>query len=112
MIDGLDQGNQIFGGITILDITDDKGQLLYEEPSRAYYTVSPYFLVNGKEDEERVRRIAEFVDREIGICRYVDMKFEDFELHSTCKFHPALDGKLCREYLSQIVSVANLKIKW
>ena len=93
-----------------MDITDENGQLLYEEPSRAYYTVSPYFLVNGKEDEERVRRIAEFVDREIGICRYVDTKFEDFELHYTCKFHPALDGKLCREYLSQIVCVANLMI--
>ena len=93
----IDQRNQIYGGLCILKVTDEDDEIIYEELSSGTYTVRPYILVNGQETEERVRKLAAKVDRDVGVCKTLLIPYNGITLMVESEFIPSIDGKLCRE---------------
>ena len=93
----INQRNQIYFGICIETIKDDEDKILFEEESRAHFSVRPYGLVNGQETEEKVRKIAKLIDRDIGGCRTRVFEYKGVEITCHSSFHPCIDGKLTRE---------------
>ena len=87
---------------------ETENETIFEEPSRAPYSVRPHLLVNGTESEERVRRLCTEIDLDVEECKTItDVKYENVSLTLNCDFHPAIDGKLCREYVLLIFSVSD-----
>ena len=93
----INQRNQIYFGICIETIKDDEDKILFEEESRAHFSVRPYGLVNGQETEEKVRKIAKLIDRDIGGCRTRVFQYKGVDITCHSSFHPCIDGKLTRE---------------
>ena len=110
MKDEINQRNQIYFGICIEEIKDDSGQMLFEEESRAHFSVRPWGLVNGQETEARVRKLAKLIDKEIGDCRTRVIKYGGVDITVNCSFHPCIDGKLIREYDPFIFGLVFLSI--
>ena len=88
----------ISGGIRFINIKnelDDK--LIFREPSSSSETVRPYFLINGSESIENVRKICDKVDEDLEkIDQYVVVEYENTQIMVNIEMLPSWDGKLTR----------------
>ena len=87
----------LIGGIRIFRIMDDDGNIIFEEEDESTDSVSPYFLINGTESEDRVRWICEFIDRELAASFSLTLDRDDIKNQVENNFYPSWDGKLTRE---------------
>ena len=95
--DGIDMSSQIFGGISIIYVKDPTDATIYEEQSQGPESVTPWFLVNGQESEERCQRLCEeFIDDDIEYCKKLTFGYGGIIITATCHFIPAFDGKTTR----------------
>ena len=84
----------ISGGFRPFSIEDKDGNTLWEQYSQAPLSMSPYFIIPGKETSDLMEKICERMDTEAE-------KTETFTIEVTGKnvkfkitFHLSLDGKL------------------
>ena len=88
----------ISGGIRFINIKsalDDKK--IFREPSSSSETVRPYFLINGSESIENVRKICDAVDLDLEkIEQYVVVEYKNTQIMVNIEMLPSWDGKLTR----------------
>ena len=88
----------ISGGIRFINIKsalDDKK--IFREPSSSSETVCPYFLINGSESIENVRKICDAVDLDLEkIEQYVVVEYKNTQIMVNIEMLPSWDGKLTR----------------
>ena len=74
---------------------DDKK--IFREPSSSSETVRPYFLINGSESIENVRKICDAVDLDLEkIEQYVVVEYKNTQIMVNIEMLPSWDGKLTR----------------
>ena len=74
---------------------DDKK--IFREPSSSSETVRPYFLINGSESIENVRKICDAVDLDLEkIEEYVVVEYKNTQIMVNIEMLPSWDGKLTR----------------
>ena len=98
--------NMIHGGVRIFRILDEDENEIFVEESQDYDTVRPHFIITGSETEERVRRIASWLDPEIEDSALLFPSYGGHDFRAYCQFYLCVDGKITRMW---VFSVANLE---
>ena len=75
---------------------DANGETIFEEDDESTDSVSPYFLINGTESEDRVRWIWEFIDREVEASFSMKIEMDGKTSPVATNFYLSCDGKLTR----------------
>ena len=84
----------ILGGFRPFHLEDKDGNTLWEQFSQGPESMSPYFIIPGKEDSTLMRKICKRMDKEAQTTEVFHVEIEGKKIKFTITFHLSLDGKL------------------
>ena len=84
----------ISGGFRPFCIEDKHGNTLWEQYSQGPESMSPYFIIPGKESTDLMEKICQKMDSEAEKTETFTIEIEFKKIKFTIVFHLSLDGKL------------------
>ena len=86
--------NKILGGIHIVSIHDQHGNLIFKEKKQSAETFRPWFISNCTEAVQNVEIIAEMFENELLECSEMDFEFNGKNYTTELQIYTMMDSKL------------------